>query len=232
MWGRVRDTLEKVCSCSKVEMKESLITVVSRKLNYDFARVEALWILNGDNTLKGLGKWSKLWAPYSDDGYRLYGAYGPRVMNQIQFVLNELGINRVSRRAVINIWRENPQLTKNYPCTVSLQFLIRSGFLDVIATMRSSDLWLGYPYDIFVFSCIAQYVRQNLFVKPFLGFLHMNVGSQHVYLKDLDKVKAVLAKPTENPSVSGNLSDIFTQKNTPDHILERLRNDVTHPIIL
>lgn len=170
---------------TKIEMNEPFVTVPQRKIGEKFRYAEAAWILSGDNKVSTIKPYSKIIEKFSDDGIRFFGAYGPKVVDQLSYVITNLMEDQVTRQAVINIWREKPQKSKDVPCTCSLQFFIRDTKIHCIATMRSSDAWLGWVYDVFNFSCIANYIRIQLhdqygFTLQ-LGSLTVNAGSQHLY---------------------------------------------------
>lgn len=178
---------------SHIDMHYPVVRSPLRKLGYKFMPAEAYWILTGDNKVSTIAPYSKDIVNYSDDGFRFFGAYGPKVIGQLNYVVEALKRDINTRQAVMTIWRENPQETKDYPCTVALQFLVRGGKLNTIATMRSSDAWMGWPYDVFNFTMISAMVYLMV-CEPNspddLGTLFMNVGSQHLYVKneiDADK---------------------------------------------
>ena len=133
---------------------------------------------------------------FSDDNVRFYGSYGPKIVDQISYVIDTLAKDDYSRQAVINIWREKPGPSKDIPCTCSLQFILRDDKLNCIATMRSSDAWLGWPYDAFNFTCISIYTLLQLMHqhrKTYkLGNLSINAGSQHLYERNWEKAKLCL----------------------------------------
>ena len=97
------------------------------------------------------------------------------------------------------------------PCTISVQFVIRDGKLHCFDTMRSSDAWLGWPFDVFNFSMLAWMVLtllrcrcnsdNHVSVGLELGSLHLTAGSQHLYIKNQDAVHEILADWTKSPSV-------------------------------
>lgn len=157
---------------------------VGRGLNYKFMAAEALWILSGDNRLAPIKRVCKPYAEFSDDAIFMRGAYGPKVVDQLPWVIEKLTEDRESRQAVINIWRERPGPSKDVPCTLSLQFLIRDHVLHCVTTMRSSDAWLGWSYDVFTFSMIAQTVGCLLPYPVNYGDLYLTMGSSHLYVKD------------------------------------------------
>ena len=73
------------------------------------------------------------------------------------------------------------------PCTIGLQFILRNGHLNCIATMRSNDIWLGLPYDVFCFTMMQQFLAHLLQVE--VGWYQHQVGSLHVYKRNYEKFK-------------------------------------------
>jgi thymidylate synthase len=187
---------------SIIAMDRPVITIISRELGYRFMAAEAWWILSGDNKVATLAPYSKMITQFSDDGITFFGAYGPKILGQLGYVTKQLIKDADTRQAVINIWRESPQPSKDIPCTLSTQFLIREGRLNIIHTMRSSDLWLGYPYDVFSFSMLATWViiklRRQGHYDLKLGDLYFTAGSQHIYERDFTGVDRVLSSFPEH----------------------------------
>lgn len=188
--------VESLAYQSVVMMNDPVILNEKRKLGYKFMAAEAAWILSGDNRVKTIAPYSKDIAKFSDDGLTFFGAYGPKVFAQIPYVVSALHNDLDSRQAVINVWRETPPPTKDVPCTLSLQFLVRENVLHCVASMRSSDLWLGHPYDIVNFSAVAFTVLLQLSIMQGdelnLGYLFLTAGSKHIYERNFDGVKEVL----------------------------------------
>jgi len=172
----------------QISMETPIVLCKIRKLNYRFMFGEAYWILSGSNDLKGVQEHMQRIADYSDNGRTLAGAYGPHVVRQLQYVKRALLNDRSTRQAVLTIWQERPEPSKDIPCTLSMQFMIRQNELHCVTSMRSSDAYLGLPYDLFVFSCIAARVRDMLGIKGLkLGELTVFAGSSHIYKRDFGK---------------------------------------------
>ena len=176
-------------------MERAILNCPPRNLSYDFMYREAWWILSGQNRVDLLASHAPSIRRFSDDGIRLSGAYGPKVVDQIGYVVDTLNHDPSSRQAVINIWRERPGMSKDIPCTLSAQFLIRDNHLHMVITMRSSDMWLGLPYDVFTFTMLACQVglELNKFhgLNLKLGNCYHTAASRHVYMSDWEKIQSV-----------------------------------------
>ena len=149
-----------------------------RNINYKFMIAEWLWIQAGLNDVETLARYNSVMKQFSDDGFILSGAYGPRLMPQMSYIVNSLN-NKDTRQAVATIWTPNPKDSKDIPCTISLQWLIRDEKLHCTVNMRSSDAWLGIPYDFFTFSQLTNLVAAT--VKLDVGSITMNLASSHLY---------------------------------------------------
>jgi thymidylate synthase len=167
-----------------------VITSPTRKINPSFMAAEFLWIILGLNDASMITPFNKKIGDYSDDGVTFNGAYGPKVAEQLPYVIRTLKQDPDSRQALLTLWRERPMPSKDIPCTTSMQFFIREGYLDMVTYMRSNDLWLGLPYDVFNFTMIQQYVARAVNAIP--GEYHHHVGSFHLYEPDWEKARAVV----------------------------------------
>ena len=168
-------------------MRSPLVLNPFRKVNYSFMAAEALWMLNGSNTVSELEPYLSKIKDYSDNGHVFFGAYGPKIIEQWDYIKEKLSSDQESRQAVISIWRERPPKTLDVPCTLALQFTVRNGTLHTHAFMRSSDVFLGLPYDIFNFSMISAKLAIELDL--ILGNLYWHAGSAHVYSRDIERAE-------------------------------------------
>ncbi len=158
-----------------------------RKMPMRYALGELLWYLSGSNKVSDISRYSSVWERLSDDGEHVNSAYGYRIFNQFGFdqwehVKDLLRKDPLSRQAVIHIKEPNNQTTKDLPCTVSLQFFIRDNRLYLITYMRSNDLWMGFPYDVFSFTALQVKMAMELGVE--VGeYMHI-AGSLHLYKRN------------------------------------------------
>jgi thymidylate synthase len=185
---------------TRVDMRFPIVTNPDRKMGYKFMAAEAAWILSGDDRVSTISPFSRAISKFSDNGETFFGAYGPKIIDQLAYIVKTLEHDPDSRQAVINIWRENPGKSKDIPCSISVQFLIRNNKLHCQYTMRSSDAWLGWVYDVFNFSMLSGVVLLGLgdiYPQLKLGTLTLTAGSQHLYDRDRDGYSAVLTGSRE-----------------------------------
>ena len=156
---------------------------------------ELLWYLSGNNNLSEIQKYSDAWNRMSDDGKTVNSNYGYLMryhygFDQIEMVEEILRDNSSSRQAVIHLkpaWDIEANPTKDLPCTVCLQFFIRENKLFMTTYMRSNDIWMGFPYDVFQFTCIQIWLSMRLGVD--LGTYTHIAGSLHLYKRNVKEVK-------------------------------------------
>jgi thymidylate synthase len=172
---------------------------VNRKINAKLAAVEALQLMSGTGDVELLRRASPNYTEVLvDPAAAAYGAYGPRLRSQLEEVYRELLRNPASRRAVLAIWQPDDLFHDgDRPCTLSLHFLLRAGRLELHVTMRSQDLWLGVPYDLFMFTQLQLSLARQLGVA--VGRYVHHVGSLHVYRRNIEAVGMLTRVPEDHP---------------------------------
>lgn len=234
---RGQPTLELPQHTINVDMRRCVLTIPERKLNYKFMAREAFWILTGDDRVENISPWNSNIAKFSDDGVRFFGAYGPKVLGQLDYVVSKLVEDADTRQAGLTIWRENPPATKDVPCTVAIFFAIREAKLEVNVFMRSNDVWLGTPYDVFNFSMLGHLVcsRLNLphiaekrtqlhpSVRIEPGVLRLTAASSHLYLTNETDVASILVNNSSRVPVTEPTPEaLFT--SPPSYLLDTLEH--------
>lgn len=235
-------TKEALQQTAIVNMRRPVVTLEERKLSTKFLGGEAYWILSGDNRVETIAPYNKNIVNYSDDGQTFFGAYGPRIMSQLDYVVDKLKSDADTRQAVLTIWRENPPETKDVPCTVAVHFMIRDHKLNCHVYMRSNDLWLGFPYDVFNFSMLSHLVccRLNAFVvenggviiEP--GMLYHTASSRHIYEQHFEQAEKLTKQYNLSAMTMEELKSLETAETKTDmylsevhlmHVLDSLRKD-------
>lgn len=182
-----------------VNMRKPVLRVPDRSLSYRFMAAEAFWILSGDDRVETIAPYNSRIKDFSDDGERFFGAYGPKIHAQLPYIIEKLLEDKDSRQAGLTIWRECPPATKDVPCTVAIFFSIRQSKLNCHVFMRSSDAWLGVPYDVFNFSMLSHLVcgllnEHHLEADAYMpGQLFLTAASSHLYEHNWGDAKACMA---------------------------------------
>lgn len=166
----------------------------SRKMPIRYAVGELIWYTSKNPTWKAIEPFSKFWKNVSDDGEHVNSNYGfcihdKYTFDQWEMVKQLLKNDPNTRQAVIHIKEPRDLIkrpSKDVNCTIALQFLLRDNKLNLITTMRSNDIWLGLPYDLFNFTCMQIQMAMELGVE--IGSYYHNAASLHLYEKDLGKI--------------------------------------------
>lgn len=160
-----------------------------RNLNFTIAALEILQLLGQHPADALVRRANKSLAAFQDVGIS-YGNYGVRLRGQMTNIVKELRDDFYSRRAVVTIYDGRADLgqqTRDIPCTLGAQFLIRDGALHTRVSMRSNDAWLGLPYDLTQFCALHCALAEVLAVPP--GRYTHAVGSMHLYEKNWEDVR-------------------------------------------
>ena len=155
-----------------------------RKMPMRYAVGELMWYLSGNRDLSAIQNYTKAWDRMSDDGKTVNSNYGWCIQHkygfdQWEYVKDMLQTDPLSRRAVLHIKTADNTPSKDVNCTVCLQFLIRDGKLHATVYMRSNDIWMGFPYDVFSFTAMQCKMAMELGVG--IGTYTHIAGSLHLY---------------------------------------------------
>lgn len=177
----------------------SIVTSPIRKMPMRYAVGELAWYLSGSNRVADIARFAKKWADISDDGVTNNSAYGHRIhklfgFDQWEFVKELIKKDPNTRQAVIHIKDASNKPTKDTPCTVYLQFFLRDNKLNLSVHMRSNDIWMGVPYDMFSFCFLQMKMAMELGV--YVGSYTHYAGSLHMYQRDYEAAMKNIAAQT------------------------------------
>jgi len=152
--------------------------------------------------------------------------YGPRTFSQVTGVVQHLLADPDTREAIAVL--QPPRLPtadggKDFPCTTSIQFLLRDGALHMTVSMRSNDVWHGLSGDAWVFGQLQHTLAWALGVRP--GAYTHHAASLHVYESDVPKARWLHAPDREGLlHVQGFRADYLDEGplSDPGHPLHRL----------
>jgi thymidylate synthase len=197
---RGKDTLEvSPCLVTIENPRDRVFYDEIRNLNIGFSVAEWLWIVSGRDDVEMLSFYNSKIKNYSDDGITFHGAYGTRIRddgfnckstsfkNQFTDIINKLKEDSDSRQCIVNIFEHYKDFvpTKDVPCTVTFQFLVRDNRLNMVTYMRSNDAYYGFPNDIFNFTMIQEMIATALDID--VGIYQHFAGSLHIYDTEFDK---------------------------------------------
>lgn len=194
------------------------------------AAAEALQLMGAFADPELLTWASPNFAAYLDDD-RFHGAYGRRVGDQVEQAVRKLEDDPDTRQAVITLWDprlDNEPGLHDYPCTVALGFARQRDRLDMSVVMRSNDVWLGFPYDVFQFTQLQLTVARALDLRP--GVYRHTAWSLHLYVEDVDRadeklVDVVNAVPVWCPLGLGRATGLGT---TSVRLAQRLARNLVY----
>jgi thymidylate synthase len=116
-----------------------------------------------------------------------------KCVDQIKYVIEELQKDNNSRRAVLSAW--NPvDLDKMAlpPCHILYVFYKNKDGLSCHMTMRSSDLFLGLPFNIASTALLTHILAKVLHIKP--NEVSLSLCDAHIYEEHVEKVNIQLEK--------------------------------------
>lgn len=189
----------------------------TRKISRTIGAAEYLQLLAGVSCLSQLDDASGgRFSSFADNG-RLGGAYGPRVWRQLPAVASKLEADPDTRQAVVTIWsgadRELAVPSHDVPCTLALQFRVRHQTLRMTVLMRSSDVWLGVPYDWWQFTRLQMTMAWALGLSP--GTFTFFAGSMHLYEQDASAASALEMREPAQPQPPAITGEGFDFASAP-----------------
>ena len=186
----------------KIDMSTGLLPIVTGKqIFYKKAYHEFIWFIEGLTTIHYLNskniKWWDQYANYKGDLGKTYG-YQLRSFNgkfdQLDYVCREL--KEKSRRAHITLWNPCELNETALPCCYTGFTFVVTGNgrkLNMSMQFRSSDAFLGLPYDIIVGALLMKRVCD--FSELEMGVFSLNLDNVHIYENHLLQVEKYLDLP-------------------------------------
>lgn len=121
--------------------------------------------------------------------------YTKQGYDQLVNVIESIKTDPFSRRHIVSAW--NPcQLDEMAlpPCHVLFQFNVSADkqYLDCMLLQRSGDMFLGVPYNIFMYSVLTYMVAHLTNLKP--RYFYHTINDAHIYANHFDQVRKVLRR--------------------------------------
>jgi thymidylate synthase len=190
-----------------VDLRNNLVpTIGLRKTFPKSAAAEIAWFLSGTQDPAFIQKYAPFWDKFvekengkdvikSSYGYRWRNHFG---RDQIGDAIAALKEDPTNRRVYISAWdaKEDGLLTKdqlNVPCPVGFNLTIINGKLNSTITLRSSDIFVGLPYDVMGHAYLMDAIATSLNVD--LGFMGVSLNHAHLYEAHWDHTLEALKQP-------------------------------------
>ena len=172
--------------------------LTGKKISFNAARTELLWILQGRTDLKYLeDNGVKYWRPDYERSGRTDETLGPvygkqwRDFNgadQLKNLVYSINTNPDSRRLIVSAWAPHEMNDMVLPpCHYAFQVYINNGVMDLMWQQRSADVFLGLPYDITMYGLLLEMLAKGAGLKA--GQLIGQLGDCHLYNNHLDQAK-------------------------------------------
>jgi thymidylate synthase len=198
------------------DLADGFPLLTTKKLHFRSIANELLWFLRGDTNTRwlndnGVSIWDE-WATEDGELGPIYGAQwtawpterGP--VNQVDYVVETLRRNPDSRRILFHGWnvgylpdeamspQDNVRAGRMAlpPCHLLYQFYVAGGRLSSQLYIRSSDSFLGLPYNTASLALLTHMLAQQCDLEP--GEIIVTTGDSHIYLNHLEQVRTQLAR--------------------------------------
>jgi len=191
--------------------------LTTKKLHFKSIANELIWFLSGDTNTKwlkehGVSIWDE-WATETGDLGPVYGkqwtAWPTKdggSINQIDYVIDTLKKNPNSRRILFHGWNVeylpdesiSPQANARIgkmalpPCHLLYQFYVADNKLSVQLYIRSSDSFLGLPYNTASLALLTHMVAQQCDLIP--HEIIISIGDLHAYANHETQINMQLAR--------------------------------------
>ena len=218
--------------------------LTGKKISFNAARTELLWIVNGRTDLKYLeDNGVKYWRPdYKRSGRTdetLGPVYGKQWRNfngvdQLYNLVYSINTDPDSRRLMVSAWA--PHEMKEMvlpPCHYAFQIYINNGIMDLMWQQRSADVFLGLPYDIAMYGLLLEMLAKGAGLEP--GQLIGQLGDCHLYNNHLEQAEVYLNRSKRAlPFLhldKGISTNVLGGLNIPDDFEIKLINYNPYPAI-
>ena len=191
--------------------------LTTKKLHFKSIANELIWFLSGNTNIRWLNDHGvSIWNEWATEDGELGPVYGKQwtawptkdggSINQIDYVVNTLRTNPNSRRILFHGWnpeylpdesqspRENARQGRMAlpPCHLLYQFYVANGKLSAQLYIRSSDSFLGLPYNIASLALLTHMLAQQCDLVPYE--IVVSIGDLHAYSNHMAQIQTQLAR--------------------------------------
>lgn len=205
---------------------------------------ELLWFIQGNTNAHYLEVFygSTIWREWAGKNGELGKIYGHQWRNfggmkngeiglggfdQLTWLLNEIKTNPTSRRLYVTSANPNDRYDQALDCCHNyFQVVVKNGKLNLYFQMRSTDVFLGLPYNIASYAVLAHILALETGYE--VGELSYSGVDVHLYQNHIEQAKEqITRKPYSFPKLMVNKKPFF--KYTLDDF--KVEEYVYHPTI-
>jgi thymidylate synthase len=188
----------------RFNLQDGFPLVTTKKLHLRSIIYELLWFLKGDTNIKYLkDNGVSIWDEWADADGNLGPVYGHQwrswpgrdgdKIDQISKVIDQIKKKPDSRRHIVSAW--NPADVDHMalpPCHALFQFYVAENKLSCMLTQRSTDFFLGLPFNIASYALLTHMVAQQCDLE--VGDFVWSGGDTHIYNNHIDQVNLQLTR--------------------------------------
>lgn len=199
------------------DLADGFPLLTTKKLHLRSIINELIWFLRGDTNIAWLQEHGvRIWNEWATETGDLGPVYGRQwrawptsdggEINQIDYVLDCLRNRPDSRRILFHAWnveylpdeslspQENARAGRMAlpPCHLLYQFYVAHDRLSAQLYIRSSDSFLGLPFNMASLATLVLMLAQQADLEP--GEIIITTGDSHIYLNHLEQVGEQLAR--------------------------------------
>ena len=201
----------------RFDLSDGFPLLTTKRIHFKSVANELIWFLSGDTNTQwlrenGVSIWDE-WATESGDLGPVYGAQWHAwptrdggTINQIDYVVDCLRHRPESRRILFHAWnveylpdegvspQDNVRAGRMAlpPCHLLYQFYVARGALSAQLYIRSSDVFLGLPFNIASVSLLVHMLAQQSDLG--LGEVVITLGDAHLYSNHWQQVDTQLER--------------------------------------
>ncbi|RQY16904.1 thymidylate synthase [Burkholderia stagnalis] len=199
------------------DLSKGFPLLTTKKLHFKSIANELIWFLSGNTNVSWLNENGvTIWNEWATEDNELGPVYGKQwtawptkdggTINQVDYVVEMLRKNPNSRRILFHGWNPeylpdesvSPQENARQgrmalpPCHLLYQFYVAEGKLSSLLYIRSSDSFLGLPYNIASLALLTHMLAQQCDLVP--HEIVVSIGDLHAYSNHMEQIQTQLTR--------------------------------------
>jgi len=195
------------------DLRHGFPMLTTKKMPFKIMANELLWFVSGSSNIKVLqDNKIRYWDDFADEDLNLGPVYGVQwrhwkdpntggEIDQLQWAIDQIKNNPHSKAIIVSAW--NPadlEAMRLPPCHTMFQFDVTKGKLRMQLYQRSSDVFLGLPFNIAQYALLLQMVAKVTGLEA--RELVVSIGNAHLYANQIEQAKEqLLRKPFAFPKL-------------------------------